>query len=133
VAAPLRIKRLEQQILAKVDSVVRRDLSDPRLGLVTITRVSLTKDLETCDVYWSTLDEDRKRTLSEKALESARGFIQREVAAVMELRVAPRLSFHFDKGFAAAARVQDLIGKARAEDEARRAKSSQPPAPEHES
>jgi ribosome-binding factor A len=132
VAAPLRIKRLEQQIHAKVDSVVRRDLSDPRLGAVTITRVALSKDLETCDVYWSTLDEGPKRTKTEKALESARGFVQREVAAVMALRSAPRLAFHFDKGFAAAARVQDLIGKARAEDEARRAKASPPP-PEHES
>jgi ribosome-binding factor A len=127
VAAPLRIKRLEQQILAKVDSVVRRDLSDPRLGIVTITRVALSKDLETCDVYWSSLDEGPKLTRTEKALESARGFVQREVAAVMELRVAPRISFHFDKGFAAATRVQDLIGKARAEDEARRAKASPTP------
>ena len=48
----------------------------------------------------------------------------------MALRVAPRLSFHFDKGFAAASRVQELIGKARAEDEARRAKAAPPPSPE---
>ena len=43
MATPLRIKRLEQQILAKVDSVVRRDLSDPRIGLLTITASSIKK------------------------------------------------------------------------------------------
>jgi ribosome-binding factor A len=126
VATPLRIKRLEQQIHGKVDSVIRRDLSDPRIGLVTITKIALSRDLETCDVFWSTLDEGAKRTQTEKALDSARGYVQREVAAVMELRVAPKLRFVFDKGFAAATRVQDLIGKARAEDDARRARSAAP-------
>jgi ribosome-binding factor A len=120
VAAPLRIKRLEHQICAKVDSVLRQEISDPRLGFVTITGATLSRDLETCDIRWSTLDDAKKRVLSEKALESARGYVQRAVAVALELRTAPHLRFHFDEGFAAAMRVQDLIGKARAEDEARR-------------
>lgn len=127
MAAPLRIKRLEQQVCAKVDSVLRRSLSDPRLGFVTITGAKLSKDLETCDVLWSTLDEGQKRALTGRALESARGFVQREVAKELAIRTAPRLRFVFDKGFAEAARVQQLIGKARAEDEARKAKSAPPP------
>jgi len=126
VAAPLRIKRLEQQVHAKVDSVLRRDISDPRLGLVTITRVVLSRDLETCRVYWSTLEEGPPRTRTEKALESARGYVQREVAATLALRSAPKLSFFFDEGFGKATHVQDLIGKARAEDEARKAKAKPP-------
>ena len=126
MAAPLRIKRLEQQIQEKVATVLLRDLSDPRMGLVTITRVALSKDLETCDVYWSTLDEGKKRDLTERALDSARGFVQRAVAGTLALRSAPRLRFVFDKAFAAATRVQELIGKARAEDEARRAGKAEP-------
>jgi ribosome-binding factor A len=126
VAAPLRIKRLEQQILAKVDSVLRRDLSDPRIGLVTITRVQLSRDLGSCDVFWSTLDEGAKRVRTEKALESARGYVQRAVAQEIELRSAPQLKFVFDKAFEGATRVQSLIGKARAEDEKRRANAPPP-------
>jgi ribosome-binding factor A len=120
VAGSLRIKRLEQQVLALVDHVVRRRLSDPRIGSLTITRAELSKDLETCEVFWCMLEGGPRRTQTEKALESARGFIQREVAAALALRVAPKLRFHWDKGFEAASRVQELIGRARAEDEARR-------------
>lgn len=126
MAAPLRIKRLEQQVCAKVDAVVRGELSDPRLGLVTITGAKMSRDLETCDVLWSTLDEGTKRTLTTKALESARGYVQREVAKTLALRSAPRLRFVFDEGFAASSRVQALIGKALAEDEARRKKAAPP-------
>ena len=120
MAGALRIKRLEQRVMALIDEVLRRRISDPRLGLVTITRVAFSKDLETCEIFWSTLDDGAKRTQTAGALESARGFVQREVAAGLALRTAPRLKFTFDKGFEASTRVQDLIARARAEDEARR-------------
>jgi ribosome-binding factor A len=120
VATPLRIKRLEQQVHGLIANVLARGVSDPRLGLVTITRVSMSKDLETCDVYWSTLDEGAARKRTEGALDSARGFIQREVAGALDLRTAPRLKFRFDKAFEASTRVQKLIGDAREKDEARR-------------
>jgi len=119
MATPLRIERLERQIVAKVDEVLRREISDPRLGLVTITRARLSRDLERCEVMWSTLDEGPKRNLTEKALDSARGYVQREVAKTLALRHAPHLEFRFDRAFEADARLQSLIGKARAEDEAR--------------
>jgi ribosome-binding factor A len=124
MAAPLRIQRLEQQVLAIVDGVLRREISDPRLGLVTITRAKLSRDLGRCEVYWSTLDEGRRRVLTGKALESARGFVQRELAKTLALRSAPHLEFVFDKAFEADARVQGLIGKAVADDEARRKAAS---------
>jgi ribosome-binding factor A len=128
MAAPLRIQRLEQRIVAKVGEVLRREISDPRLGLVTITRARLTKSLETCDVFWSTLDEGPRRVRTEKALQSARGYVQREVAAELQLRSAPRLTFVFDKAFESASRVQGLITKAAEETRRRAAPSEDQPA-----
>jgi ribosome-binding factor A len=126
--ASLGIERLQELIRAKVATMMIRDVSDPRLGMVTITKVRLSRDLETCVVSWSTLDEGPKRKRTEAALESARGYVRREVAAILNTRKAPRIDFAFDPSVEGAARVSDLIDRAAREDaERRRAREGTPP------
>jgi ribosome-binding factor A len=115
------IERLQELIRAKVAIMLMRDLADPRLGMVTVTKVRLSPDLEQCTVSWSTLDEGKKRALTEKALTSARGYVQREVAGMLRTRKAPRLEFAFDPSIEGAARITDLIAKVNREDAERRA------------
>ncbi|HYC78810.1 MAG TPA: 30S ribosome-binding factor RbfA [Planctomycetota bacterium] len=117
------LERLQEQIRAKVAMTVLRDLSDPRLGMVTIIKVRLTADLEHVKVYWSTLDEGPKRRRTEDALRSARGFVQREVASMLRTRKAPHLEFVFDPSVEGAARVTQLIDDATQQDAARRSAS----------
>jgi ribosome-binding factor A len=122
----LKIERLQEQIRAKVATILRRDLNDPRLGMVTLTRIRLAQDLSHCRILWSTLDEGAAKVKTEKTLESARGFIQREVAKALATRTAPHVEFVFDESIAGAARIQDIIRQARADDEARKSPADRP-------
>ncbi len=125
-----RIARLQELIHEKIATMLLRDLQDPRLQLTTISKVVLSPDVEFCKVYWSTLKEGGARSATEFALSSARAYIQREVARTLRTRKAPHLEFHYDPSVAGAARIQELIRKVRAEDDARHrpAADAAPPA-----
>ena len=92
-----RIEKLTKLILKRAGEVVSHELKDPRLGLVTITRVDLTADLRYAKIYWSVLGDESERSKSTYALEHARGHIQSEIAHVLHTRVTPILSFHYDE------------------------------------
>ena len=89
------------QVLAEA---VARELSDPRLGFVTITRVEATQDTREAKVWFSTL-RPRDREASLAALESARGLLQARVAAELRSRHTPQLTFHYDSTQQDAARL----------------------------
>ena len=115
MATSIRIKRLEKQLLQTASKVVLYELSDPRLQLVTITRVKLTSDLSYATIYWSSLDQAGSRTKIEHALTSAAGPVQRAIAASFQTRRSPRVQFQFDKSIEGAIRVTGLIDELNAE------------------
>lgn len=116
-----RLARLAQQIKQRLAEVLQRDLADPKLGLVTITRIELDREFTQCKAYWSVIAsggaEARARRESEEVLQRARGFCQREIGKVLRTRSVPHLEFRFDEGIAGAIRVNKLLQELR--DEAR--------------
>lgn len=112
----IRIERLQNQIKARIAMVLTRDVADPRMGLVTITRVDLAKDLAEAKVWWSTLAEGGQRTAIAHALDAATPFIQREVGAILKTRLTPKLQFRFDESLERMERLSGIIGDALAED-----------------
>jgi len=108
-----RLARLSQQIKQRLAEVLQRELSDPKLGLVTITRIELDTEFTSCKAYWSVLSgsdqEDKARRESAGVLNRARGFCQREMARVLHTRSVPHLEFVFDGGIGGAIRMQELI------------------------
>ena len=115
MATSIRIKRLEKQLLQAASKVVLYELADPRLQLVTITRVKLTNDLSFATVYWSSLDQAGSRSKIERALNSAAGPVQRAIAESFQTRRSPRVRFQFDKSIEGAIRVTGLIDELNAE------------------
>ncbi len=115
----VRIQRLQSLIHSRIAMVFIRDLNDPRVRLVTVTKVRLAGNLEECKVYWSTLAEGGARTAVACAIDDARGYIQRSVAEILETRTSPHLVFIFDQSIEGAERVSRLIREARAEDDER--------------
>ncbi len=119
-----RIARLQEQIKQRLAEILLRDLADPKLGLVTITRVELDAEFTTCKAFWSVMapakaGEAKARAESEGVLRRAAGFCQREVGKTLHTRTIPHLLFVFDEGIAGAIRVNQLLQDLKQEREAR--------------
>ena len=85
-------------------------LSDPRLESVTITAVKLSADLQIAYVYYRVYD-DSQVDAAQKGLESASGFLKREVSKSLELRRIPDLKFFFDKSVEHASKIEEMLNK----------------------
>ena len=103
-----RMRRVDAALREVLAEAVARELSDPRLGFVTITRVEATQDTREAKVWFSTL-RSRDREASLAALESARGLLQGRLAAQLRSRHTPQLTFHYDSTQQDAARLTKLI------------------------
>ncbi len=121
-----RLERLSKLILRRAGEVVTQELKDPRLGLVTITRVKLSEDMKAAEIFWSVFGDETEQGKSAHALEHARGYIQSEIAAVMCTRMTPILSFHYDESIEGAIRVSRLISDLTREREDREAQTADP-------
>ena len=97
-----RTERIAEQIQGEVARVLRTESADPRIGLVTITRVDVAPDLSHALIFWSALASDDPEALSrvEDGLASAAPFLRRRLAAVLPLRRMPELRFRFDPSLA---------------------------------
>lgn len=96
-----------------VAEVIRRELHDPRLGFITVLDVEPTEDLKEAKVYVSVLGSKGDRSKAQHALESARGFIQREVGRNLSTRNTPVLRFVFDDSQDKVSRIEALLEKAK--------------------
>ena len=112
-----RIERLQEQIKQRIAEVVAHEMADPRIGLVTITRVKLDRELAVCKVYWSIFGDMKTRRLNEEALQHGRKFIQHEVAEILHTRTVPQVRFLYDGSVEGAARMQTLLDELRIERE----------------
>jgi ribosome-binding factor A len=104
-----RVSRVADAIQEAVAELVLRELKDPRVGMVTITRVSVSPDLRHARVFFSTLGDDASRRESLAGLRSAAGFMRSRVARRLRLRVAPELNFELDGNPEYAARIARLL------------------------
>ena len=104
-----RTDRVGEAIQALVAGLLVRDIKDPRIGLVTITGVSISPDLRHARVFFSTLGDDEQRVRSLRGLRSAAGFVRGQVAKQLNLRVAPEIAFEFDPSLEEAERLSRLL------------------------
>jgi len=110
-----RSDRLGELILAEVSDLVAREIKDPRIGFVTLTRVEMSDDLRYVKIFASILGsgEDQRRTL--QGLSSATGYIRRHLGRVLRLRYTPELTFLVDESLAQGAKIAQLLRQIHAE------------------
>jgi ribosome-binding factor A len=123
-----RKDRLESLLHREIATCVA-GLTDPRLGMVTITRVEMTGDLHQITAYWTVLGDAKARNLAAHALDHARSFVQRSYGPVVKTRLLPILHFTYDEVQVKRNAMDELIRKARATDPDAGARP-EPPAPE---
>jgi ribosome-binding factor A len=106
---PRRLLRLQQLVLETLATAVQRDVEDPRVAGVTITRVKLSKDLSRAIVFWSNLEPGGPRRTAERGLHDALHYLQAIVAESMSTRQTPHLTFRFDEGLERAGRMGSIF------------------------
>ncbi len=121
---PDRVGHLLQQELA---GMFARGLKDPRVGLVTITGVKMSPDLREAQVYWTVHGDAAVRKETARGIQAARGWLRREVAATLRLRVVPELHFTYDEAIDRGDRVEQLLREVREQDARRQDAAPQVP------
>jgi ribosome-binding factor A len=111
MALPRRVERLKQFILETAAMTVQRDLADPRLGFVTLTRVNLAPDLTQATIFWSCLGTEAERRKSARALSDATGLIQNVVAKALATRTTPEITFRYDPTLEQAGHLETIFEK----------------------
>jgi ribosome-binding factor A len=113
-----RPDRVADQIRGEIAGLLARDVHDPGIGFVTITRVDVTPDLQQARVFYTSLGDEQAQKNSARALERAAPFLRRQIGARLRLRRVPELTFRVDESIAGQDRIERLLNEIRSEREA---------------
>ena len=107
-----RAARIADQIQRDLSELIRLELKDPRVGLVTLTGVEMSRDLSHAKVYVTSLAGPEASEKSVQALQHAAGFLRTQLAQTLKLRSIPQLHFVYDASIDRGARLSRLIDEA---------------------
>lgn len=105
----IRQERTAEHIQQLLSEMFLREVSDPRLAGVTITEVNIDRELQYATVYVNALSDDTRQAEVMAGLQSAAGFLRRELAQVLDLRTAPVLRFQWDPRLRYVEEVDQLL------------------------
>ena len=106
-----RPARVADQIRGELAMLLAREVHDPGVGFVTLTRVQVTPDLQTARVYFTSLGDDKARRNSERALGRAAPFLRRQIGARLRLRRTPDITFVYDDSIAGQDRIEQILNE----------------------
>lgn len=104
-----RPDRVADQIRSELALLLTREVHDPGIGFVTLTRIQLSPDLQVARVYFTVLGDDTARQRSAKALERATPFLRRRIGSRLRLKRTPELKFFYDESIAGQDRIEQLL------------------------
>lgn len=107
-----RSRRVGEQLQRELATIIQQEMRDPRLGMVTISAVEVSKDIGVAKVFVTVMDENADHQQSIDALQHAAGFLQHELGRRVQLRVIPKLRFVYDESIARGAELSALIDSA---------------------
>jgi len=110
-----RTQRVGGQIQRELAQIIQQELRDPRLGLLTISAVEMSKDMTHAKVFVTVMNPDQDVTETLKVLKNASGFLRRALGKRIVLRVLPELHFAYDSSLDEGMRVDALLKSVAAE------------------
>lgn len=123
MAQGARPDRVGEEIRHELSEALARQVHDPGIGFVTLTRVTVSRDLQVARVYYTQIGDDRQRRETARALERARPFLRRQLGQRIRLRRVPEISFHFDASVENQERLERILLDLEAE---RRSRAPEP-------
>jgi ribosome-binding factor A len=111
-----RPDRVADQIRSELATLLAREVHDPGIGFVTLTRVQVSADLQLARVLYTALGDDKARATSGRALERAAPFLRRQLGSRLRLKRTPELRFVYDDSIAGQDRIEQILSELRAAD-----------------
>ena len=105
----LRIEKLQELIKQETSKMLLYDIKDPRIGFVTVTDVEMTGDLREAKIFVSIMGNEEQIKSSMEGLQSALGFVRREIGKRIRLRFTPEISFAPDKSLDYSEHIQKIL------------------------
>ena len=112
MANPQRLRRVADQIQRELSELLRAELKDPRVGMITLTGVEVSPDLAYAKVFFTTLAGAESLTKIEAGLDRAAGFLRAQLRKRLRLRVTPEIRFEHDVSVERGVRLSQLIDAA---------------------
>jgi ribosome-binding factor A len=104
-----RSEKVAEAIHELVSELLVKGLKDPRIGFVTVTGVKMTEDLHLAAVYFTVIGDDNEKKATEKGLNSAKGFIRKEMGKSLRMRYIPDLVFRYDESVEYGNRIESIL------------------------
>lgn len=105
-----RMIRINDEIKREVSEIIRSELKDPRVGVITsVLKVDTSNDLKYCKIYISVLGDDEKKKEVMEGLKNASGFIRKQIAQRINLRNTPELKFLLDDSLEYSIKISKII------------------------
>lgn len=114
-----RSDRLGEQLRRDLSELIQFEVKDPRIGMVSITEVRVSRDLAYARIYVTRIGEVDARPGAIEALNNAAGWLRRELGRRLSIRATPKLSFFYDDSIENGAKMESLIDKLVADDSRR--------------
>lgn len=106
----LKIERINSIFVKEISYILANEIKDKDIKFVTITACDVTNDLSFAKVYYTTLDDNRKKEV-QKALNNASSFIRKKLCERVDIRHTPELTFVFDESIEYGKKIEDIIEK----------------------
>jgi len=106
-----RPDRVADQIRGELAQLLAREVHDPGIGFVTLTRVQVSPDIQLARVFYTVLGDEQARKNSARALDRAAAFLRRQIGARLRLKRVPELKFQYDEGVAGQDRIEQLLNE----------------------
>lgn len=110
-----RPRRIADLLKREISDIILRQLRDPRIGFVTLTRVKVTPDLRLARIYFSTISTEKPNRESLIGLNSAMEYIRSELKKRIRIRFVPNLEFIIDDSLDYIAKIEKLIARTKGE------------------
>lgn len=104
-----RALRLADQIQRELADLIHNELKDPRIGMITITDVEVTRDYSHAKIFYTSLSDKTKISEIEAGLQHANGYLRKQLSSRIKLRVFPQLHFIYDESIERGAYLSHLI------------------------
>jgi ribosome-binding factor A len=114
-----RPDRVGEAIRDELSQLIARDVHDPGIGFITLTRVKVSPDLQVARVYYTTMGDEKAQQETAKALKRAAPFLRRQLGQRIRLRRVPEVDFRYDESIARGDRIEQILQDLKAEAAAR--------------